>query len=372
MLAALWSACPGVHTAVMNWIRSFSFRLKGSIFPALISFLLVAGQTLNCSAQMSQPSVPSPPELPATVVGTVTAEDGTTVVSGATVSLKNSMSGVLRSTLSNDSGFFTFTGVTPGTWSLTVTGNGISSWTESALSLHSGEYFEVPHIILSVTDAESTVRVTASRHEIAEAQMREEEKQRVLGIIPNFYVSYDPDAVPLSAGQKIRLATKTSVDPLTILSAGFIAGAEQSQNYFPGFGQGLDGYAKRFGAAYADDWSSTMMADALLPALFHQDPRYFYRGTGTLGSRVLYAISSVFVCRGDNGKQEPNYSYILGGFAAGGLSNLYYPSSDRGIHLAVDNGLLNIGTGAGVAFLEEFVLRRFTRRPQASAVVRQP
>jgi len=115
-----------------------------------------------------------------------------------------------------------------------------------------------------------------------------------------------------------------------------------------------------------------MMADALLPALFHQDPRYFYRGTGSTGSRVLYAISSVFVCRGDNRRQEPNYSYIPGGFAAGGLSNLYYPSSDRGIHLALDNGLLNIGTGAGVALLEEFVLRRFTHRPQAPAVVRQP
>jgi len=231
----------------MNCIRNPSFRLKGSVFPALIPFLLFAGQILNCSAQMSQTSVPSPPELPATIVGTVTAEDGTTVVSGAMVSIKDCASGVLRSTISNDSGFFTFTGVAPGTWSLAVTGNGFSSWTESALSLHSGEYYEVPRIVLTFTSVASTVRVTASRQEIAEAQMQEEEKQRVLGIVPNFCVSCDPDAVPLSAEQKIRLATRTSIDPLTFLSAGFMAGAEQSQNCFPGFGQGVDGCAKRFG-----------------------------------------------------------------------------------------------------------------------------
>lgn len=352
----------------MTWIRILSACLKRFVVPFLTSCLLIAGQALNCEAQMSQPPIQPPPQSSATIVGTVTTEDGTTVVSGATVLLKDSASRVLRSTVSNDSGFFTFAGVPSGTYSIVVTGNGFSSWTKSSLSLEPGEYYEVPNIILAMASATSTVRVTASRQEIAEAQMREEEKQRVLGIVPNFYVSYDPDAVPLSAGQKIRLATRTSIDPLTLLSAGFIAGAEQSQNYFPGFGQGLDGYAKRLGAAYADDWSSTMMADALLPALFHQDPRYFYRGTGSAGSRALDAISSVFVCRGDNGKQEPNYSYILGGFAAGGLSNLYYPASDRGIHLAIDNGLLNIGTGAGVALLEEFVLRRFTHRPQSSSL----
>lgn len=104
------------------------------------------------------------------------------------------------------------------------------------LSLHPGEYHEVLNIVLAAPSDVSTVHVTASQHEIAEAQMRAEEKQRVLGIVPNFYVSYNPDALSLSAGQKVRLATRTSIDPLTLLSAGFIAGAEQSQNYFSGFG----------------------------------------------------------------------------------------------------------------------------------------
>ncbi len=338
--------------------------LRRLLTPTLYSCLLFAGLACNCAAQASQSVVQTRPQSAATVDGTVTTGNGTTVVSGATVSLKNSVSGVVRTSVANNSGFFTFANVAPGTYSLAVTGKGFSSWTKSPLLLHSGEYYDVPSIVLAVTSATSTVRVTASTHQIAAAQLHEEEKQRVLGIVPNFYVSYNPDAAPLSAGQKIRLATRTSIDPLTILGAGVVAGIEQSQDDFPEFGQGLEGYGKRFGAAYADDWSSTLIADALLPALFHQDPRYFYRGTGSARSRALYAVASVFVCRGDNGKQEPNYSYVLGGFAAGGLSNLYYPSSDRGIHLAVDNGLLNIGTGAGAALLEEFVLRRFTRRPK--------
>lgn len=357
-------------------MNSFLRRFRGlaPVAPLLLLMVIVLGLADRSYAAPSGQVSSQPGDVAgqATIFGTVAAADGETVVGGATVSLSNAVSHTVRSVVSNPMGFFTFSGIAPGTYSLRITGTGFSTWTNNNVTIAAGEYHEVSPIILQLDAISSTVRVTASQREIAEVQIREEEKQRVLGIVPNFYVSYDRNAAPLAASQKIRLAWRTTIDPLTLLSAGLIAGTEQATNYFPGFGQGVEGYSKRFGAAYADDWSSMMMANALLPALFHQDPRYFYRGTGSTGSRILYAISSVFVCRGDNGRQEPNYSYILGGFAAGAMSNIYYPASERGAHLVVDNGLINLGSGAGVALLEEFVLRRFTHRPQAAAGQKQP
>ena len=102
----------------------------------------------------------------------------------------------------------------------------------------------------------SEVQVTASQQDTAVEQFHEEEKQRVLGIIPNFYVSYAPDAPPLTTRQKYSLAWRSSIDPITVLTSAGIAGAEQSENSFSGYGQGTQGYAKRFGAAYAQTRSS--------------------------------------------------------------------------------------------------------------------
>src|SRR4029077_15982729 len=181
----------------------------------------------------------------------------------------------------------------------------------------------------------------------------EQEKQRALGFIPNFYVSYVPNAAPLAPKQKFELAWKEMVDPVTFGLTGAIAGIQQAQNDFSGYGQGAQGYAKRYGAAYADTVTSTLIGSALLPSLLKQDPRYFYKGTGSKRSRFLYAVANSVICKGDNGKWQPNYSSILGSLAAGGISNSYYPAKDRGAGLTFENAALGIGATAAANLLQE-------------------
>jgi hypothetical protein len=197
--------------------------------------------------------------------------------------------------------------------------------------------------------------------DIAEDEIKVEEKQRVLGVVPNFYVSYDHNPVPLSSKQKFELAWKTMVDPVSFGVTGAIAGIQQAQNDFSGYGQGAQGYAKRFGASYADFVSGTLVGSAILPSLLKQDPRYFYKGTGSKRSRILYALANAVICKGDNGHWQANYSSILGSLAAGGISNLYYPAKNRdGAELTFENALIGIGESAAVNLLQEFVIRRLT------------
>jgi hypothetical protein len=192
----------------------------------------------------------------------------------------------------------------------------------------------------------------------------------VLGVIPNFYVSYDPNAVPLTSKQKFKLARKTIVDPVTFVLVGGIAGVEQAQNDFSGYGQGAQGYGKRFGAGYADTVAGTFIGSAILPSLLKQDPRYFYKGSGSKRSRILYAIANAVICKGDNGRWQPNYSNILGSVAAGGISNLYYPAQDRnGAGLTFENAAIGIGASAASNLLQEFLIRKLTPKvPKAAPV----
>ena len=227
--------------------------------------------------------------------------------------------------------------------------------------LHSGEIYTSPPIALAVATAVTDVEVVLSPEEVAEEQIKDQEKQRVLGVIPNFYVSYVPDPVPLTARQKFGLAWKTTIDPVTFVLNGGFAGVEQATNQFSGYGQGAQGYAKRFGASYADTVSSTFIGGAILPSLLKQDPRYFYKGTGSTRSRILYALANSVICKGDNRRWQANYSGILGALASGGLSNLYYPSTDRdGLGLTFENALIGIGQGAAANILQEFVIRKLT------------
>jgi hypothetical protein len=202
--------------------------------------------------------------------------------------------------------------------------------------------------------------VKASGTEVAQAQIRAQEKQRVLSVIPNFYVSYIPDAVPLGSKQKFELAWKTMIDPVTFAVTAATAGAQLAQDDFNGYGQGAEGFAKRFGAAYADNATGTFIGGAILPSLLKQDPRYFYKGTGGTGSRLFYAITRAVICKGDNGRWQPNYSAILGSIASGGISNLYYPEKDRGAALVFENALVSTGETAVVNVFQEFVIRKFT------------
>jgi hypothetical protein len=183
----------------------------------------------------------------------------------------------------------------------------------------------------------------------------------VLGVLPNFYVSYIPNAAPLTPKQKFKLATMTVIDPFTFVFVGGAAGVQQAQDHFRGYGQGAEGYGKRFGAGYADTVSGTFIGGAILPALLKQDPRYFYKGTGSKALRFLYAIANAVICKGDNRHWQPNYSNMLGSLAAGGISNIYYPAQDRnGVGLTFENAALGIGGSAVSNLFQEFVIRKLT------------
>ena len=313
--------------------------------------------------------------LPATASmhGVVTSTEGA-VYEGARVVLESSSSADPSATAQTDSnGAFSFANLAPGAFKLTVSAPGFLPQSISGV-LHAGEDFDAHTIALPVAAATNEVRVSAeSQIEIAQEQLNIEEKQRVLGVFPNYYVSYNRDAVPLNARQKYQLAWRTAIDPVTWLMTGVVAGGEQASNTFAGYGQGARGYGKRFGANYADGLSDTMIGGAILPSLFKQDPRYFYKGTGSTPSRAMFAIANSVICKGDNGRWQPNYSAILGGIAAGGISNLYYPSSNRsGVQVTFTNALIGTAEGAMQNLAQEFIVRRLTPKlPKFPSTVTQ-
>jgi hypothetical protein len=102
--------------------------------------------------------------------------------------------------------------------------------------------------------------------------------------------------------------------------------------------------------------------DAVLPSLLHQDPRYFYQGTGTTKSRLLHAMATPFVTKGDDGRREINYSNIIGDLASGAIANAYYPSQDRGVGPVARSALVGVGSRIALGILQEFVLRKWTSR----------
>ncbi len=267
-----------------------------------------------------------------------------------------------KTATTDSNGRFIFDGVPSGAFKLTVSAQGFATQVVSGV-LQPGESYEAPAVVLPVAMAASEVVVTASPQEIVQEQLKLEETQRVFGVIPNFYVSYVPNAPPLAPGQKFNLAWRSSIDPITFLSAAAFAGVQQARNTFSGYGQGAQGYARRYAANYADNFIGTMIGGAVLPSLLKQDPRYFYKGTGSTRSRVLYAIANAVVCKGDNGNWQVNYSGIFGGLAAGGISNLYYPAANReGVRLTFEEAGLGTVSGAVQNLFQEFLVRRLTPR----------
>ncbi len=304
--------------------------------------------------------------IPATgsIHGVITSDDGT-VYEGVRVELEltRGRNPSTETELTDSGGAFNFAQLPPGEFKVTVSSDGFVSQSISG-QLLAGEAFDARTIVLPVAAAASFVRVSAgSQAELAQEQLNFEEQQRVLGMFPNYYVSYDRNALPLATRQKYQLAWRTSIDPVTLLMVGTVAGFEQAGNTFAGYGQGAQGYAKRFGANYADGFTGTMLGGAVLPSLFRQDPRYFYKGTGSVRSRAMYAIANAVICKGDNGHWQPNYSGILGGLASGGISNLYYPSSSRsGLQVTFENSLIGTAEGAMQNLIQEFLVRRLTPR----------
>lgn len=300
-------------------------------------------------------------EMYGTVSGRVVDQTGNGVA-GAHVKLMRDEESVIQEVECDEDGQFIFVHVSPGPLQLTIAAEGFATQTVSN-TLRSGENYVFPEITLSLATQITEIRVTPSGKEIAQEQFKDLEKQRVLGFVPNFYVSYLGEAAPLSSWQKFQLASKATADPVTGIWVGVVAGVDQASDRFSGYGQGARGYAKRYGASYANFASGLFIGGAVLPSLLKQDPRYYYKGTGTRRSRFLYAVSRTFICKGDNQRWQPNYSLVLGYLAAGGISNLYIPDRDRhGASLTFQNAAIGIGGTAVINVLQEFVLHRFTSK----------
>jgi len=209
-------------------------------------------------------------------------------------------------------------------------------------------------------DAQKTQR------EKADEQIKEQEKQRTVGILPAFNVSYRSDAVSMTAGQKMKLAFRSSTDPVAFAAAFVVSGYREALDDDPGFGWGAEGYGKRSGAAYLDAFDGGIIGNGILPSILHQDPRYFRLGHGTTTHRLLYALATNVICKHDNThKWEPNYSNVGGNIIAGAISNLYYPSSESGIGETFSNGFIVTAEGGFGSVFQEFwpdISRKFLHR----------
>ncbi|WP_348264098.1 carboxypeptidase-like regulatory domain-containing protein [Telmatobacter sp. DSM 110680] len=310
------------------------------------------------SVAQSVPATPQQAAAAGKITGTIVDADGA-VVQGAHVELTGP-SGVSAAQISGRDGQYVFPGLPAGDYEITVTGKGMSSAASGDIALGAGEYRTLPNIALVVSGGVTSVTVSGDKEELSREQEHIAVQQRVIGVIPNFYSSYDWNAPPMLAKQKFQLSARGLIDPVSFLAVAGIAGAEQNRNIFPSYGGGIEGYGKRYGAAMANRVSGALLGRAVYPAIFHQDPRYFYKGKGSIKSRALYAISAAVMTRSDSGRWEPNYSQVLGNFSAAALSNLYYPQADRGGSLVLLNGLSETGGNAVSNLIREFLLKPLT------------
>jgi hypothetical protein len=328
-----------------------------------IDFGLTVALLFCASPALPQASKSDAQQSPGIITGTIMDDTGA-AIAGAKVTLSHDGIAPGTEVLSRADGQFSFPNVSSGPFRLTVSASGFADQTVLGV-LDPGGVSNLPPIRLTLAFDTVAVDVTRTKVERAEQQIKEQEQQRLLGFLPNFGVAYDADALPLTTKQKFELSWKSFLDPVRFGLVGIIAGVQQARNDFSGFGQGAEGYSKRYGAAYANVLTENVITDVLLPSLFKQDPRYFYKGTGSTKSRIVYAISRAVIKKGDDGHWQPNYSDVLGSLASGGLSNLYYPATDRkGVRLTFENAAIGLA-GAAVSHLaQEFLFKKLTSHPR--------
>ena len=353
---AVWSIKPGYRPG------QTVFRLRHGLLLLVLLALVIAGS----GDAFATTAFVSAPRGAASITGTVLDANGG-ALSGAQVTLTSVAGSGERVMLADRNGNFTFDELPAGTFKITIAFVAMETFVHPDIVLGADQKLTLPPVLLAIADVTTVVQVNVTQTELAQEQVTAAEHQRVLGVLPNFYSSYIWDAEPLNTKQKFNLALHSILDPVEFIGTGVVAGAEQANNTFSGYGQGAQGYAKRYGATYTDDVLARMIGSAVLPSLLHQDPRYFYKGSGSVRSRLFYAISRAVVTRGDNGKDQPNYSHVLGSFAAGGLSNLYHPAGDRGVALTLSNGLIETAGSAVDNLVREFLSRKLTPNVPDSA-----
>ncbi len=288
------------------------------------------------------------------VSGIVEDEQGA-LIPGAQVVLM--AEGVSHRLASGSDGRFCFDALPAGSFTVTASEQGMVDGVREG-TLDAAQQMELEPMMLRAGAVMSVTAVT--QEQMAGIQVRQEETQRIGGVLPNYYVVYDANPQPLTKKLKFELGWRTVVDPANVGFVAIVAGFEQAGNQFPGYRQGVSGYSKRFGAGMADATVGTLLTGSVLPMVFRQDPRYFYKGSGSTVSRTWYALKTTVVCKGDNGRWQPAYSNVLGSFGSSAISGLYYPGGERGGMLALENGLSALAFDGFANVMQEFVLRRMT------------
>src|SRR5271169_1676729 len=263
--------------------------------------------------------------------------------------------------VTKEDGSFAFPNVTPGiVYLVTVTAEGFAEWS-SSVTVEPGQVKTVADIKLRILAVQRAVTVSYSEKEVAAQEFKAEEKQRIFRFIPNPYVVYEPHPEPLTTKMKFELAYKDLTHPVFFARTAAWAGVQQA-NDTPKYRQGAKGYGERLGVGLADASTEGLIGNAILPSLLHQDPRYFYQGTGTKWSRARHAILAPFVCKGDNGASQPNYSTWGGSLIASSISTTYYPDSNRGPGHVFRGFGIGMALHVGGSLAQEFIFDKFTSR----------
>ena len=264
-------------------------------------------------------------------------------------------------TITKDDGGFAFDQAPAGVaYQITVTAEGFADW-NSSIAVEPGQNKTLPEIKLRILAVQRAVTVSYSSKEVATQQLKAEEQQRMLRFIPNMYVVYEPHPEPLTTKMKFHMAYKDLSSPVFFARVAAWAAVQQANNT-PHYGQGAEGYGKRLGAGFADATTENLFGNAILPSLLHQDPRYFYQGTGTNWSRARHAMFAPLICRGDNGRSQPNYSTWGGALISSAISTAYYPGANRGAGHVFSTFGVGMALHVGSSLAQEFIFDRFTSR----------
>src|ERR1700688_328209 len=337
-----------------------SQRLLGTLLnltPMLLLIALAGGLILVVPA--SAQSTEAPNTRTGSILGTAVDSNNDTIPN-ATVVLQTPVGDPLT-VVTKDDGSFAFHDVTPGiAYQITVAAGGFADWS-SPVTVEPGQEKTVTDVTLHILAVQRAVTVTYSSKEIAAQQLKAEEQQRVLGFIPNVYVTYEAHPEPLTTRMKFELAYKDLTHPVFFARTAAWAGVEQAAR-LRNYPQNARGYGDRLGTGLADGVTEGLIGNAVLPSLLHQDPRYFYQGSGTKKSRALHAILAEFICKGDNGKTQPNYSSWGGSLISSSISLAYYPSSDRNAQHVFRSFGIGMGLHVGGGLVQEFILAKFTSR----------
>jgi Carboxypeptidase regulatory-like domain len=311
--------------------------------------------------------ISAPEPQTASILGVVTDTDDR-AIPGATVTVRaidpasDSRPNAQPIGQTTGDGSFVLSSVRPAvSYHVVVSAAGFADWTSATIVLSPGQQLNLAEIRLAVGAVETSVSAIQPE-ELALEQVKDEESQRLFGVVPNFYVVYDQRFVPLSAKLKFKLALRAGTDVVSLAGAGVLAGVNQASGGSPNYVQGAKGFGQRFGAGYAGGFSDILIGGAVLPSLLHQDPRYFYQGTGTKKSRVLHALSAPFVAKGDDDRWQFNYSSVGGDLASGALNNLYYPERNRGVGLVFSSAAITTGGRIANALAQEFFFSRYTSK----------